>query len=123
MKADAMYSNDTVCRLNAIGSDILHGTCTRLPRDKAQVLKPIPSATDTQGNEIIHYHTRTDVDCQAFVIFTYNIQMTDVTEQDRAWKITEEQQIAAAANMQDRLGKHPVTMRYYILQFLYTVVL
>ena len=49
--------------------------------------------------------------------------MPDIAEEDGAREIVEEQQIAAAAYMQDGLGKHLVPMRDNMLQFLYAVVL
>ena len=64
------HTLDEVLRLNAIGTDVLHGTRTYLARNEREVLGSIPSAGNAVGHEVVPDNTATHTQQHALALRT-----------------------------------------------------
>ena len=83
--------------LNAIGTNVLDGTCTHLTRDEREVLGTIPATLHTECDEVVPCLTAAHAHQDIILFYSHEFHTLNGRMQHRAVKVGSQQQIAATA--------------------------
>ena len=101
-QADAFHVVCHVLDLHAVCPDVLHGSGSDLSGNEREVLHPVPSSADGVPNELVAHFAGAHFHRHFVGILFQQTHSPDVRFQHHAVVVTEEKQVAAAADVQNR---------------------